>query len=218
MARGAVNPGRDQKFKYALYVSNGPRLDVGAGDPRDAGRLRYDDHDDNNSDKAFGGRIGFQPIPEFEMGLSFQRARVGEEDTAFENVDAVLYVADVNYVAPIDWLEGTLDARVEWAWSDVDRANYGAGAFTNRRDGGYAQVAYRPSKVESDFFKNVEAVVRYDALNLPSGAPAIDEYRLTFGLDYWIRPGLVIKGAYQIIRRDGSDWDDAFLFEVALGF
>jgi phosphate-selective porin len=72
----------------------------------------------------------------------------------------------------------------------------GAGSFDNDRSGGSAQVAYRPTKVES--MKNLEGVLRYDALEQPSGAPLPgDEKRWTIGVNYWATPRTVVKLAYE---------------------
>ena len=82
------------------------------------------------------------------------------------------------------------------------------------------QASYRPSKLLNSFWKDVEGIVRYDALNQPSGAPtSFDENRVTLGLDYWMSPSAVAKIAYRIDNKNGT-WadEDAFFVQMAFGF
>jgi hypothetical protein len=58
--------------------------------------------------------------------------------------------------------------HAQYAWTRVDHAvfdptgalGFGPLSFSNKRDGGYAQIAYRPTKVDVDFLKNFEAIFR----------------------------------------------------------
>lgn len=217
------------KFNYAVYVSNGPRLNTGEDEPEEAGLLHFDNNTDVNNNKAVGTRIGFLPIPELELGYSFQYARVREGG----GVNAYLHAVDLGYVRDCNWLKGTIDVRGQWVWSQVGDVTYDADGslgfgplmFDNRRDGGYAQVAYRPSKVNNKFLQNLEGVCRWDMINNPSGAPAetgFDEDRWTFGLNYWLGSSTVIKAAYQFGERrtpgEGSENINAILFQAAMGF
>lgn len=215
-------PAGSTKFNYAIYVSNGPRLNT--TDPDRAGLLEFDNNIDINNNKAVGTRIGFLPIPELELGYSFQYAKVGED----VNANAYLHGVDLNYVRDLKCLKGVIDLKGQWLWSKVSDVPYdtGAGAYTfnNRRDGGYAQIAYRPSKFESKFLQNLEPVFRYDMINQPSDAPDAnwDENRYTFGLNYWFGPSTVLKAAYQFGDRriPGEDKREvnAFLLQAAMGF
>jgi hypothetical protein len=137
------------------------------------------------------------------------------------DVDAVVQGLDVSYYRDIAWLKGHIDTRFEWLWSDVDDRFYGRPAsyytFDNNRNGGYLQAAYRPSMVRDKFIKNLEAVVRYDRLTQPS-LSGLSEQRVTLGLNYWVKPGMVVKFAYQFDdkRADAND-QNAFFVEFAWG-
>lgn len=209
-------------FKYAIYLSNGPRLNVGVPDSQNAGKLKFDNYTDNNRNKAVGGRVGFSPVPELEIGSSFLTSKVGSRNTPFSDIDAFLFGVDLNYVKNVGSLMGTVDVKTEWIWSKVDTADYGAGVFDNKRKGGYLQLAYRPSQVDQGIIKKMETVFRYDLLDLPSGAPVFDEWRLTFGLNYWLGPSMAFKAAYQTATKEragaGEDKTRAVLFQVAIGF
>ena len=211
------------KFNYAVYISNGPRLNT--TDPDRAGSLEFDNNVDINNNKAVGTRIGFLPIPELELGYSFQYAKVGEDVDA----SAYLHAVDLNYVRSSPALKGVIDLKAQWMWSQVSDVTYdtGTGPFTfnNRRNGGYAQLAYRPSLLKNKFLQNLEGVFRWDMIDNPSGAPAAtayDEKRWTFGLNYWLGSSTVIKAAYQFGDRrtpgEGREDVNAFLFQAAMGF
>lgn len=217
------------KLNYAVFLSNGPRLNSGEEEPEEAGLLHFDNNIDVNNNKSVGSRVGFLPIPELEVGYSFIYGRVGSGELS--GVDALLQAVDMTYVRDCDILKGFFDVRVEWAWSRVDKAAYDADgslgfgpvSFRNNRNGGYAQVAYRPSKIDQFIVKNLEAVVRFDALYQPRGAPtSVDESRWTIGLNYWLSPSVVAKVAYQFDDTDDPLDEkrdtDAVLAQVAMGF
>ena len=218
-------PAGPTKFNYAVYVSNGPRLNTGEDEPGEAGLLHFDNNTDLNNSKAVGTRIGFLPIPELELGYSFQYSGVG----AVSGVNAYLHSVDLGYVHDSKLLKGVIDVKAQWVWSQVDDVIYdtGSGPFTfnNRRNGGYAQLASRPSKFSNKFIQNMEGVCRWDMINNPSGAPVetgFDEQRWTFGLNYWLGSSTVIKAAYQFGERKtpgvGSENVNAILFQAAMGF
>ena len=55
--RGGIPLG-SAKMNYSIYVSNGPVLNTGVDEPGEEGMLSYENADDNNTNKTFGGRIG----------------------------------------------------------------------------------------------------------------------------------------------------------------
>ena len=71
--RGGIPVG-PTKMNYTVYVSNGPRLIT--DEDHEAGLLSSSNFEDVDDNKAIGGRIGFLPIPELELGYSMQYAEV----------------------------------------------------------------------------------------------------------------------------------------------
>jgi hypothetical protein len=222
--RGGVPIG-PTRANYAFYVSNGPNLNVFA--PDRAGTLDFNNFSDNNDDKAFGGRVGFLPVPGVEVGYGFETAKPGTQGSSFADVRSFLQSVDLNVTRDSDLLKGRIDLRAQYAWSEVDHAVYdpdgalgfGPLAFTSKRDGGYAQVAYRPTKVDGDFVRNLELIFRWDHLSrAPSGLGAPEEERWTFGLDYWLGPGTVLKAAYEWDNPRGERNTNALFLQVATGF
>src|SRR6266446_689603 len=150
------------RANYAFYVSNGPNLRV--FNPGRAGTLEFQNFSDNNDDKAFGGRVGFLPIPGEEVGYGFETARPGTQGSSFAGVRSFLQSVDLNVTRDSDLLKGRIDLHAQYAWSHVDEAVYdpngvfgfGPLSFASERDGGYAQLAYRPTKMGGDFVRNLE--------------------------------------------------------------
>jgi hypothetical protein len=217
---GAV-PYRSMLFNYAVFLTNGPALIT--DDPESAGSLNFDNFNDLNNNKALGFRVGFLPIPELEVGYSFEFSR--PNPPGFATVRSTMHGLDLNYVAHLAALQGRLTARGAWIWSDLSDVTYdptgalgfGPLFFDNDRNGGYAEVAYRPIDVSERVLTNFELVLRYDRLDIPSDAPGGGtRERWTPGLDYWITPRTVLKVAYSF---DQSE-DDANLFalQFATGF
>ena len=217
------------KLGYSFYVSNGPQLVT--DDSEEAGHLSFENFTDNNNNKAVGGRIGFFPIPELEIGYSAQFARVDAPETSASRADVILQGVDLNYIRDIEWLKGGIEVRAQWAWSHVDRLTYdpdgafgfGPVSFSNNRNGGYAQLAYRPYKVKLPIIDKLEGIVRYDRIDGPGNAPGItEEKRWTLGLDYWLGPSTVLKAAYQFGDRNGAETgkenENAFFLQAAMGF
>ena len=219
---GAVPVG-PTKVNYAVYASNGPSLIT--NDPGNAGGLDLTNSTDLNNDKAFGGRVGFLPIPQLEVGYSFL---CGEAAPAgFQHTHAFLQAFDINYVNQFEQLLGTVTARAEWVFSHVNDATYDVGtpdvpaqvAYSNNRNGGYAMLAYRPNLVSNKYLRNTEYVFRYDRLDIPSDAPGGGhEQRYTMGIDYWLDARSVVKLAYECDDIAHDAGNRAIMFQFGLGF
>ncbi|MFA6043898.1 MAG: hypothetical protein WC718_02840 [Phycisphaerales bacterium] len=218
-ARGGFRTGMG-KITYSAFVTNGPSL-ITSGDR--AGQLELRDFSDVNSNKAFGGRIGYLPLPELEFSYAVMFNNVTPSDSGLSDISLVTHDLGVSYVAEKDWLYGRIDARAEFVIADFqDKVDLGSGPFNDDRAGGYVQVAYRPTKA-GDILKNFEPVVRWDFLNQPGGAPdPADETRWTVGLNYWINPRTVIKAAYEFDHvKDPSgarQSNNALMIQAAMGF
>jgi hypothetical protein len=213
------------KINYALYYINGPRFEE---TQTRAGELDFFRNRDNNNSKAFGGRVGFLPIPELEIGASILRGRVGSSGSRHNKVDTLMLGADAAYAREFEAIKGRLDFRGEFVWIDTDDVIF-VGllppfTFDNKRQGLYVQAAYRPTLMDVRFgdhleLKNFEFVVRYDRLRRPGPAAlGVDRDQLTLGLDYWIKPNVVVKFAYVFDDAHGGRDQDGFFAQIGLGF
>ena len=213
------------RVDYAFYVSNGPTLN--AFDAPTAGTLNFNSYTDNNDNKAVGGRVGFLPIPGVEVGYGFETSKPGFQGTSFSRVQALVQSVDLEITRDSDLLKGRINLFAQYAWSHVDHAVYdpdgslgfGPLPLTAKRDGGYAEIAYRPTKLDIDLLRNFEAIFRWDHLSAdPSGLGDPSETRWTIGLDYWLSPSTVIKAAYEWDQPNGERNRNALLLQTAMGF
>ena len=232
--KGAI-PISETKVTYDLYATNGPILVT--QDPGAAGTLRHDNFDStSNSNKTVGGRVGFIPIPAIEVGYSIMYAQVDPTVypagfSADNGVDSLSQAVDFEYRRDFEAIAGTIDFNVEEAWQHIGSATYtgavdpntglptfGPQTFNSDREGGFAQLAYRPSLMNGPLRK-IEGVVRFDWLISPLSVPGgEDERRWTVGLDYWILPNAVVKVAYEFDRKAVADSNDVFMLQLAAGF
>ena len=219
--RGVVPIG-PTKLEYAAFVANAPGLITTPDDT--LGMLDFDNDANVGGHVAVGGHVGFIPIPQIEVGYGIQRSKVGPRDDA---VEAILQSADFNFVSDSPMLKGLINYRAQWVWSHVGHLVYdfdetgipGSITFNNNRNGGYVQLAYRPTRIDNDIIKNFEPVFRYDRLNQLHTPVGFDEQRWTLGLNYWLTPSTVIKAAYEFDDKNGGARDqDAFMMQMAVGF
>ncbi len=224
--RGGIPVG-PTKFGYAFYLANANALNANTNSvaPEELGTLEYNNFDNVGKHIAVGGRIGFFPIPELELGYGFQYADVAPPHNG--SVNSLMQSVDLSYVRDSARLKGVINLKAQWVWSHIDRFTYdpdgtigGPFRFNNNRDGGYVQMAYRPSRVSNTFIKNLEPVFRYDMLSQARTPTGADESRYSFGLNYWLGPSSVFKVAYEIDHQSGPNADrhNAVLLQFATGF
>jgi hypothetical protein len=221
--RGVIPIG-PTKLEYVGFVANAPGLITAPDDFSELGMLDFDNDANFGGHVAIGGHVGFIPIPQLEIGYGIQRSKVGPRDQA---VTAVLQSADFNYVQDSTLLKGLINFRAQWVWSHVGdfvydpdgQQGFGPLEFNNNRNGGYVELAYRPTHIDNDIIKNFEPVVRYDRFNQLHTPVGFDEQRWTLGLNYWVTPSAVVKLAYEIDDKNGGARDqNAFLMQAAVGF
>jgi hypothetical protein len=221
--RGVIPIG-PTKLEYAAFVANAPNLITESDDFSEIGTLDFDNDSNFGGHVAVGGHVGFIPIPQIEVGYGIQRSKVGPRDRAVENI---LQSVDFNFVTDSAMLKGLITARAQWVWSHVGDFVYdpdggqgfGPLTFNNNRNGGYAQLSYRPTHIDNDYLKNVEGVFRYDRFNQLHTPVGFDEQRFTIGLNYWLTPSAVLKLAYEFDDKNGGARDqDAFMMQAAVGF
>jgi hypothetical protein len=238
--RGGLQVGKS-KFNYAFYVVNGPILNDGTMEPEEAGMLHFENIDDNNKNKAFGGRIGYLPFSNssLELGVSGYFAKPGAEESPFEgdatlddinykDVKATLTAFDLSYVKSLSAIKGILDIKGQYNVAKVSSATYyntedlTRYTFDNNSSAYYGQVSYRPALVDNEVAKNFELVGRYSEYKKPDGALwGSKQTQWAIGLNYWFAWRTAVKISYQSTdtRQEGSKSSiDQLFFHVAVGF
>ena len=212
--RGASYLG-GMKFNYSLYVMNGPRIEDGEDEAEEVGMIVHEGDEDNNNNKAIGGRLGVFPLrnQSLEVGFSAQSAKLGNRDSELEDVGAFMYAFDWTYVRKVSFLGGVIDLKGQVNFINIDDQTYTVEedsvmeSYTvdNKSNSSFFQLGYRPTFGSNEFVKNLELVGRYSTLNTPEEAPWESEStQLAIGLNYWIDWRTAIKFAYQMDNVSGG--------------
>ena len=213
------------KINYAFYLVNGPRIeseeDHSDGDEHDETTTTAnegDEHEENgnggtqtdlifgnnftdiNSNKAFGGRIGFLPMWNWEVGGSFM---FGDAE---DDINFFMYGFDTEYQ-----YRGLL---VLGEFIHLENDNVGGG--NTEKNGYYAQASYRlpdfsiENRYLGDFISGLEPVFRYGKNYLPGR----DQEQYAIGLDWWLLSSVPLKIAYEF----NNGLPDRLLLQWAFGF
>ncbi len=229
MLRGAFKVGKPTTINYALFVGNGPQVELEGGE-LEAFEVEGFGRDDN-ANKTVGGRIGIVPVPHVEIGASIMAGKVQGK-----RVDGITgRVTSGNFLlwgVDAAFTKGPWDARFEYLSARLT-------SFLSQREPGdpteliprtdwtawYVQVAYRMSGLTNrPVLRNFEPVLRYGKFRISGfrhfvlhGKP---EEKISVGLNYWFSPSIVFK--LTASRRDFTDpgTEDAteVLSQFAFGF
>ena len=175
--RGAAELGKS-KFNYSVYLSNGSILAVHDEDSTTAPEVNVTglNFEDNNNEKAIGGRFGFLPFNNstLELGVSTQyTSNIAKPDFTYGSVGMLNYAFDLSYVQnSIQAVKGNIDIKAQWNQSNIDEFEVVLPdgdelIFDQKSSAYYAQLAYRPSLTNSPLLSKLEFVGRYSGLDLP---------------------------------------------------
>jgi hypothetical protein len=239
-ARGSFYLGASPfKMEYAAYVSNGLNVTPATPNAPTADEVANlenmtDTFSIISNDKAYGGRIGlWWPEVGLEAGVSGLYS--GDYLAVSPDLSIGLWALDLNYH------KGNWDARFEYgtmyqqAPSSVVNGNTNTSVSQSniRREGLYAQVAYRPWDARNKYLQKTEFVYRFswaefhgidpNSLVLSSYGTPIDvpirRYQNEFGINYYFYQRMLLKCAYQINTEPGnSQRDNQFMTELAWGW
>lgn len=204
-ARGGFPLGGQSRFgNYAVYVSNGPILEI-EGDEIEAveaeGRTSNDD-----GRYVFGGRVGVLPIPELEIGLSGASGDVAGEDEPALARSYTVYGADVA------WHKNNLRVIGEYVKQKVAANLASVAPEAASWEAWYVQGSYRflPSRLEG--------VLRYGEYDTPHDS--LDQTQVALGANYVFAPNAMAKFTYHFNDgQSGSTADkDRLEVQFAYGF
>ncbi|MEO8520178.1 MAG: hypothetical protein ABI603_02380 [Acidobacteriota bacterium] len=218
MARGGFPIG-SMTGTYAVYVGNGPRMG-------DAGPVLAAFANDNNGNKAVGGRVSIFLLPHLEFGLSEMHARVdgsgamsgSVSQAGYQLVDADVGITLGNWDVRGEYLRSHLGAIMS-ALDPADDTPMAIEATTWKN--GYVQAAYRLARVSNNpIVQKLEPVVGYSQLRVDGFAGFAEnaENRWTAGLDCWLAPSMVAKIAYEHRQFSHRATVNAVRAQVAFGF
>ena len=208
-------------FTYFLFVSQGPEL-ISTGNNTAA--LNFGNWNPSaQNGKSIGGRVSYLPVPNLELGYSFDYSEPspsGAYSIASSNIQAV----DMNFYYLNRHIDGLFRFRAGWTWDQITQSYLNSPTeplLGNMSNGGQIEAAYQPILSGIKYVKHVMGVVRYDQIYGPAGSsfPAADfEQRWSLGLDYWIHSNEVLKFEYEFDNlSNGQSGNNALLLQWAVG-
>ncbi len=205
--RGGYKFENQMRTNYAFYVGNGPELESEGGEVH--GIVAKGFKRDADGNPVWGGRVGFLPVPNFEIGASGAtgKARV----TTDEDLGVIATDPARSYSAfgvDMVYTRKALNLRYEYIRQRVANKSPMGGTWRSW----YAQAAYRfPST-------KWEAVVRYTDYNSPHAGQ--EQEQVAAGVNYWFASNAVAKMTYESNRGlSGTTTDkDRILVQLSYGF
>ena len=213
---------------YFLFVSNGPALSATTA----PGGNTYNNLSFGNWDpaaqngKTIGGRFSYLPIPNIEVGYSFEWARPSA-DGSMNTVNSLINAVDFNSYYVNKKIDGLFRFRGGWTWDQVGQGTtlingantFGLGGMSN---GGQLEVAYQPSLCGIKYIDKMMAAFRYDRIDGPASSNfsngATHEQRYSIGLDYWLHSNAVLKFEYEFDNLSNNmHGNNAMFVQFAVG-
>lgn len=165
----------------------------------------------DDGELVFGGRIGYLPVPNFEIGLSAAFGEVGlygpegfmaqEPTHDYEALGADLY-----------WRIHDMVFRAEYIQQEVDAEEHSVVPGKVETDAWYAQASYRPP---GSPWEGVLRYADYSALERHN-----DQEQFAFGINYLFTETFLVKLSYQDNDGEAGSLADAdrWIMQVAYGF
>ncbi len=210
---------------YFLFVSNGPILatthDINGASYNNLGFGNWNPAAQNG--KTVGGRFSYLPIPNIELGYSFEWSRPSA-DGSITTTNSLINAVDINTYYVNKKIDGLFRFRGGWTWDQVGQGIDSTGAFSlgGMSNGGQLEVAYQPSLCGIKYLDKMMAAFRYDRIDGPAAANfsngASHEQRYSIGLDYWLHSNAVLKFEYEFDNlSNGLHGNDAMYVQFAVG-
>jgi len=187
---------------YAVYVGNGPRL------VNNAGELEVQtegNNQDQNQNKTVGGRIGYLPLSNLEIGLS---AAVGQANLPGED-NRDYKVADVDFALQPSSL---VELRGEYVKTKVGELASSVIPEEHTWTASYVQASHKFASTAW------EAVVRYGKFDRPDATQ--NQKQTAVGVNYLFASNVIAKLAYEFNKGEaGTNADkDRVVAQLAYGF
>ncbi len=210
---------------YFLFVRNGPVLatthDINGASYNNLGFGNWNPAAQNG--KTVGGRFSYLPIPNIELGYSFEWSRPSA-DGSITTTNSLINAVDINTYYVNKKIDGLFRFRGGWTWDQVGQGIDSTGAFSlgGMSNGGQLEVAYQPSLCGIKYLDKMMAAFRYDRIDGPAAANfsngASHEQRYSIGLDYWLHSNAVLKFEYEFDNlSNGLHGNDAMYVQFAVG-
>jgi hypothetical protein len=199
------------KANYILFISNGDQAFVDTTNLV-IDHIGTDGYTNSFGNYVYGGRLGFLPITNLEIGVSAAEGKL----TLLNLADGVtqLQRSRPYHVlgTDISFKPGNWEFRGEYIQQLVSSQSDSIVPQGQKWRAWYAEAAY--------WFPGTkfEPVVRYSKFTAPAASQ--EQQQWAIGLDYWIAPSIVGQASFERNKgQAGSDTNDnLFLIQLAFGY
>jgi len=213
-----------------FYVVSGPRQeagDHGGGVDMDVKK------GDNNASFAYGGRVAYAFLPQWEIGVSYYTGDYSDDGDLNYNA----YNIDFNWIGSFASVRGEIfgsTAETEGEDEPVPPEEHGEDWIKDfDKEGWYIQGTWQARQLGKAWLNPIELVVRYSDSSSDfdgSISPDFEEdagrmgSRMYYGVNYWLEPSAVLKFGAESTSIDneggglGELVDDRIFLQLAFGF
>lgn len=210
--QGGFQITENMSLNYIAFVANGPQAQVDTTN-NVIDSIATDAFPNNNGTFIYGGRIGFLPIPKFEIGVS---AAAGKLSLMDMSDDSTLQAGRNYHVIGADaaYKPGNWDLRMEYIQQQIGSQSGSIVPQAQRWKAWYAQVAYWIPETK------FEPVVRYGRFLAPKDVSIQDQRQWAFGLDYWFTPSFAAQAEYELNEAPANSGNNTnfFTFQLVFGY
>ena len=221
--------GEAGKLFTDFYAVSGPRQeegDHGGGVEMDAKK------GDNNDTMAYGGRIAYAFLPEWEIGVSYYTGAYSNDGDLNYNA----YNVDFNWIGSFASVRGEIfgsTAETEGEDEGVEGAHGEEWVRDFDKKGWYVQGTWQARQLGKDWLNPIELVVRYSDISSDFDGSIVHEFeedggktgsRIYYGINYWLEPSAVLKFGAESTSIDNAQAshdvvpDDRMFLQLAFGF
>jgi hypothetical protein len=204
-----------------FYVVSGPRQEAGEhGGGVDMGVKKGD----NNDSFAYGGRVAYAFLPQWEIGVSYYTGDYSNDgDLGYD-----AYNVDFNWIGSFASVRGEIFGSTAATEGEIE-VNGEHQEFLKDFDknGWYIQGTWQARQLGKAWLNPIEFVLRYSDTSSDFDGSVVEEFaedfgkmgsRVYYGVNYWLEPSAVLKFGAESTSLDDGDSDDRLFLQLAFGF
>ncbi len=187
---------------------------------------------DNNDSMAFGGRVAYAFLPEWEIGASYYSGDYSDDG----DLNYSAYSIDFNWVGSYASVRGEIFGSTAETEGEDEGEEEGHGEEWVKdfdKSGWYIQGTWQARQLGKAWLNPVEFVVRYSDTESDFDGSIAHDFeedggktgsRIYYGVNYWLEPSAVLKLGAESTSIDNEEAshtsvpDDRIFLQLAFGF
>ena len=212
-----------------FYSVSGPRQEEGA---HGGGVVMEVKKGDNNDSFAFGGRVAYAFLPEWEVGVSYYTGDYSNDGDLNYNA----YNIDFNWVGSYASVRGEIFGSTAETEGEEEGEEEGHGEEWVKdfdKEGWYIQGTWQARQLGKAWLNPIELVIRYSDSSSDFDGSIEHDFeedggkmgsRIYYGINYWLEPSAVLKLGAESTSIDNEKAsheivpDDRVFLQLAFGF